>query len=330
MMKLYYRYIYSMLIVMILWIVVSCDNEQYLYDGPNVEPGPTVTIGDPVPALGNSIVEPPIGESVEYIFQINLSKAYETKINVYSEVMEATTATEGADFETSDVLINASSGDTTGVITLTIHGDGEIEETEMVDVVIGNDQTANATIENSKTIQFELINWESPQFEAYTSWAFADGSEDFNGSGPDELLNLLVELYDLTDTSEVANSYNIGFEHLTTPELDDGDYLLTSFTYEIFDPGSFGAKEFNIIQEFEQYGKTVRYEIPIDTLVSTTHEDFLNDGTFNYYDLAVIRVVDGNYSTLSMEDYLAEPGAAINLENIKRTMKNPKVMLSDH
>lgn len=284
-----YKYlIFSGLLAWVLVVAVSCNlSDQEDYDGLA-----TISASSPTVTVDANDFEniPGVEEDATYTYTVSLSEPQiaDVKIQVFQS---GGTATEDVDFALGEhtLVIPAYETSTTG--SLTIFGDTEPEDSETLDITIGDISTANATW-TPTTYSFVLDNFVSDVLDiefAFCVDVFFGGDayvwSDFGGD-PDIFVSD-AEGFDITDPWATWNSTDYAAtgdcpEVLTMDKADwgDGEYVLWHELYSNVNYAFWDPQPIPIVATFVQAGLFRKTVIQDDSQAVQSNDIGAADGDY--------------------------------------------------
>lgn len=224
-------YIYFSLVTISLLMLTSCSSEEVTTGKSNLEVTNGISIAVDVPfASPQNIIE----TEATYPFTVTMSNTQSVDVVVKIN-QTGGDATEGADFDfTHEITIPAYS--TTGTGSITIHSDDLAEATESFTLQIGNNQTANASI-NPVDVTFNISNYVENALMIDLEWS--TNIYDINGDpiSPTTAADLRLLLVDANynQSAPLFEADGASFESLMlSPTAADGDYYVVADFYDVY------------------------------------------------------------------------------------------------
>ena len=259
----------SIVLMVLLFFIFSCDKEDYTDYSTLVPTKPTVTI-----TVANSNITL-VEQNATYTFDVTLSEAQISDVAVYITVVEGGTATLNEDFIIDNMSnkVNIPASKLSGTAVIKVLADDLQEPTETFTIQIGDERTGNVNITYA-TVNFTITNSVQPELTVDLSWEtdIADVIGDV-GLDPDEIVDLRFLIIDPSDESVVLVIDGGSFESFGTltdtladgSYLADGDYVIAVDIYSTINLGYVNVPiTLDLELKFNQYGvhNSVIYEFP--------------------------------------------------------------------
>jgi len=235
---------------MLVFLISSCDDEDFTGASNVVPTSPTISITSPgdVPAF--------VEQDTSFAVVITMSEPQVVDVAVHLTQIGGDMS-NGTDFSMPGRVI-IPKGETSISTTIDFLFDEEAEQTETLEVQIGDDRTANASI-TPTTSSFTVLPIKSTSVDFTLSWEFADF--EYNG---EDICDLIGDL-DLTiQNPGDVNMYDtdlLGYQmaSLSCPESGTLDVttMVAGEVYEVwvaiysgFDAGEAGPQAINVTIDF--------------------------------------------------------------------------------
>lgn len=277
--KIFSRYI-SILVVAAAF--AACSDDDNTSDSTLAPTAPTVTVAIDHPTA--TLLE----KDSTFGFTVTLSEPQIVDVAVYVEVSGGD-ATADDDFTyTSQVVIPANRKTASGSVS--IKADDIPEDTETLEITIGDARTENAAITPAK-MSFTILNEASTDLPLELSWNGI--AYDANGGlvDPTAIADMRLLITDL-DGNVIDGADGAGFESYTLPgDAPDGEYLVRADLFaalDIRDPSAIPTLDLTL--EYSQAGvmAPVTLEFPSALYIGAVCEQ-------NYYTLAKIIKTGNTY-----------------------------------
>jgi hypothetical protein len=242
--KLFSRYI-SILVVAAVF--AACSDDDNTGDSTLTPTAPTVNITIEHPTV--TLLE----KDSSFGFTVTLTEPQIVDVAVYVEVSGGD-ATADEDF-TYTSLITIPANRTTASGSVSIKADDIPEDTETLEITIGDTRTENAAITPAK-MSFTILNEASTSLPLKLSW----GGTAFDAAGSPidatAIADMILLIVDATTGDVVDGADGAGFEsYEVAAELEDGEYYVVAAIFGAMDIRDFTAiPTLDLTLEYSQAG----------------------------------------------------------------------------
>lgn len=223
-----YKKIFSIVLsLMLLLFVASCTQEENTGDSTLNPTSPTVSIAldfiEPVTLIENDSV---------FEYTVSLSETQLVDIKLHVSQIDGTA--DADDYEMTN-LLTIPAGYTTAKGSIKILSDDIPEDTETLNIQIGDNRTANGDL-TPIGANFTILNFEDGDLAIDLEWAMSTPTTDNSGNviGPTDFADLRLLVSTTPDNENViGGSDGGGFEHYVFSGSEpDGDYYVVADFYD--------------------------------------------------------------------------------------------------
>ncbi len=271
--------------LVLLMLVAGCKKDDYTGASTISPTTPTANLEIDAPS---SMTE----ANMDIPFTITLSEAQIVDL-AFKVTQTGGDAVEGADFDfTHTVIIPAFS--TSGSGAITIYADLEIEETETLQLKIGETETPNVNFV-AQTVDIELKNFVNPDLNMAFDWS---GSANVDGADMDFCSNVDIDIlvYDADGGLATYAATADCPEFLVLSGLADGQYdLLADLWYNGIVPTDGSVVSFPLTVSITQGGLfNDTWKQTNESIITSADPDYYNGGTTKPF--MRVTIADGTYT----------------------------------
>lgn len=286
-MKRFLKYNLIALLAMALFMS-SCNDDDYTGYSDLV---PTENVSITVGGTGSFTLTE---ADSSYTFDVTLSAAQIVDVVLYANVTGGD-ATSGEDFKIANTgsRVYIPAGSTTGTLEIKILQDNLAEAAETFTVTIGDERTANATVD-PVDVTFTLENYTENMLSIDMTWETDVADVIGLELDPDAVVDLRLLILNATDSSFVTGVDGSTFENYSGMDsLADGTYLIATDIYSTIDAGDYNAEvTIDVELGFNQSGVINNDILSLPGVMTNAYT--LSDGYIVY--LATITKSGDNYS----------------------------------
>jgi len=221
------RKLFKYTALLVIGFMVSCQTDDYTGYSDLTPTNPTITVSG-IPSDINFVEKDSVFE-----FTVTLSEAQLVDVQLKIKQVDGT-ATEGEDFvilnDGGNLTIPAHS--TTGKVKIKILADDIKEDTETAVIQIGDETTANATIEPVQ-VTFNIQNLTGDDLVVSMAWDGTAYDQYGNKLDPTDIADMVLAVYDASNVL-VDEADGAAFEELAlSGSLPDGQYFVRAAFYAV-------------------------------------------------------------------------------------------------
>jgi hypothetical protein len=227
-------------------LIISCNEDDQTGASKLVPTSPTLTTSldftSPVTLVENDS---------EYTYTVTLSTPQIVDVKLHVNQIGGTASADDYEMTTS---ITIPAGYTTGTGSIKILTDDLVEDTETLQIQIGDERVANAAF-SPVTVDFNILNYTSGDLTIDMSWALAEATTNNSGEeiSATAFADMRLLISNTPDNSGVFDGADGGsFEtYVLSGSEPDGDYYVIA---DFYDANADIVRDLNLDLEFNQPG----------------------------------------------------------------------------
>lgn len=248
MMKYIYKYLPIFMAISISFGLTSCDDDDRTGESLIQPTSPSISINLP------PTVPPLMEQDTSFTIEIILSEAQAVDVAVFLQQVGGD-MTSGEDYTMPDRVM-IPKGETSATADIAILPDEVAEETETLEIQIGSERTANASIE-PVNFSLTITNATVDQLDLALSWTTSIFDLGGGEVDPTDAADLIFTIRNISGIGEDIVVDGAGFEEATLgADLPDGQYTLIATVYSVADVGDLGSDfDIGLVLDLHQIGK---------------------------------------------------------------------------
>lgn len=247
MMKYIYKYLPIFMVISISFGLTSCDDDDRTGESLIQPTSPSISINLP------PTVPPLMEQDTSFTIEIVLSEAQAVDVAVFLQQVGGD-MTSGEDYTMPDRVM-IPKGETSATADIAILPDEVAEETETLEIQIGSERTANASIE-PVNFSLTITNATVDQLDLALTWTTSIVDIGGGAVDPEDAANFRLILDHLDPSIENDTIAGSGFKEFTfASDLADGEYNLIVEFVSVTDLGDLGSDfDIGLVLDLYQIG----------------------------------------------------------------------------